>query len=299
MAQRRNCSSRADGLGGEPALDGRRGGAVGDDVDDQCKPAAGPRRHSTGPAAFQRQAGTGAGGDHDVGVRWGTRRDRRVPVQTAPGSSSVPIRDTAGWVTGVIGRDTTGAPGAPKYRNPTRTPAFEKSAALYRPALPPVHPGATVVVVEGALDALAVAAAAADVGRADRFAPCTTSGVTVSAQQARAVLSLTAAPPVIALDGDTAGTEGTDRWVHRLCVEMRRAVLVTRLASGVDPADWVAEHGPTGLNAFNPAPRQQPRPRRAPGAAGLGPDPHRPLRRTGRRCEAGPGWSRRCSPSLT
>jgi len=41
-----------------------------------------------GPVAFQRQAETGAGGDHDVGLRWGRRRDRRVAVRTAPGSSS-------------------------------------------------------------------------------------------------------------------------------------------------------------------------------------------------------------------
>jgi len=41
-----------------------------------------------GPAAFQRQAGTGGGGDLDVGSSWGRRRDRRVAVRTAPGSSS-------------------------------------------------------------------------------------------------------------------------------------------------------------------------------------------------------------------
>lgn len=67
------------------------------------------------------------------------------------------------------------------------------------------------------------------------------------------MLSLAAALPVIALDGDTAGTEGTDRWVHQLCVESRRPVLVIRLAVGVDPADWLAEHGTAGLSAFDPA----------------------------------------------
>jgi len=165
----------------------------------------------------------------------------------------VPVRDTAGRVTGFIGRDTTGHPAAPKYRNPTRTPGLDKSTALYRPAVLPVHPGTTVVVVEGALDALAVAAAAAATGQADGFAPCTTSGVTVSAQQARAVLSLTAGLPVIALDGDTAGTDGTQRWITRLCIESRRPVLVTRLPGGSDPADWIAEHGRAGLSAFDPA----------------------------------------------
>jgi DNA primase len=165
----------------------------------------------------------------------------------------VPIRDTAGRVTGFIGRDTTGHPAAPKYRNPTRTPAFEKSTALYRPELLPVHRGTTVVVVEGALDALALATAAAAAGRADAFAPCTTSGVTVSAQQARAVLALTAGLPVIALDGDHAGTDGTQRWITRVCIESRRPVLVTRLPDGSDTADWIADHGTAGLHAFDPA----------------------------------------------
>jgi len=42
-----------------------------------------------GPAAFQRHAGTEAAGrDHDVGLRWGRRRDRRVAVRVAPGSPS-------------------------------------------------------------------------------------------------------------------------------------------------------------------------------------------------------------------
>ena len=43
------------------------------------------------------------------------------------------------------------------------------------------------------------------------FAAVTTNGVTVSAAQAQAVLALRPKPPVIALDGDRAGREGTDR----------------------------------------------------------------------------------------
>lgn len=187
----------------------------------------------------------------DADLAHGTRDGRLVDSYRS--RVVVPVRDSAGRVTGFIGRDITGHPAAPKYRNPTRTPGFEKSTALYRPALLPVHPGTTVVVVEGALDALAVAAAAATAGWADGFAPCTTSGVTVSAQQARAVLALTAGLPVIALDGDHAGTDGTERWVTRLCIEMRRPVLVTRLPDGSDPADWIADHGLAGLSAFDPA----------------------------------------------
>jgi len=83
------------------------------------------------------------------------------------------------------------------------------------------------------------------------FAPATTSGVTVSGMQARAVLALHPQPPIIALDGDQAGREGTDRWLTALCVERGRTALVTRLPNGVDPAEWLQHQGARGLRAFD------------------------------------------------
>jgi len=150
-----------------------------------------------------------------------------------------------------IGRDTTGDPRAPKYRNSTRTPTFDKSTALYRPTLHGLDAGANVVVVEGVLDALAIAAAAAQSDQHAMFAPATTSGVTVSAFQSRAVLALHPKAPVIALDGDQAGREGIDRWLTALCVERARTALVTRLPDGVDPAEWLQHQGARGLQAFD------------------------------------------------
>ncbi len=129
---------------------------------------------------------------------------------------------------------------------------FDKSTAVYSPILAPVHRGATAVVVEGPLDALAVAAAAANAGRLQEFWPCSTNGVTVSAAQARLVASSGARRLVIALDGDAAGAEGTGRWVDAVCRGLRRPLLVTRLPEGVDPADWLAREGSAGLSAFDP-----------------------------------------------
>src|SRR5450759_4301930 len=83
------------------------------------------------------------------------------------------------------------------------------------------------------------------------FAPATTSGVTVSGVQAQTVLSLHPKPPVIALDGDSAGREGTDRWLRALCVERGRPALVTRLPHGVDPAELLQHQGVSGLWAFD------------------------------------------------
>jgi DNA primase len=172
-------------------------------------------------------------------------------IDTYRGRLIVPVLHEGGGIDGFIGRDTTGDPRAPKYRNPTKTPTFDKSAALYRPTHHGLDAGANVVVVEGVLDALAIAAAAAQSDELAMFAPATTSGVTVSDVQARAVLALHAKPPVIALDGDQAGREGTDRWLTALCVERGRTALVTRLPEGVDPAEWLQHQGASGLRAFD------------------------------------------------
>jgi len=172
-------------------------------------------------------------------------------IDTYRGRLIVPVLHEGGGIDGFIGRDTTGDPRAPKYRNPTRTPTFDKSTALYRPTHHGLDAGANVVVVEGVLDALAIAAAAARGDQLAMFAPATTSGVTVSGVQARAVLALHPKAPIIALDGDQAGREGTDRWLAALCVERGRTALVTRLPDGVDPAEWLQHQGARGLRAFD------------------------------------------------
>jgi DNA primase len=171
-------------------------------------------------------------------------------IDTYRGRLIVPVLHE-GEVGGFIGRDTTGDPRAPKYRNPTRTPTFDKSSALYQPTHHGLDAGAHVVVVEGVLDVLAIAAAAAQVDQHAMFAPATTSGVTVSGVQARTVLALHRQPPIIALDGDQAGRDGTDRWLTALCVERGRPALVTRLPDGIDPAEWLQHQGAHGQQAFD------------------------------------------------
>ena len=109
------------------------------------------------------------------------------------------------------------------------------------------------MVVEGPLDALAVAAAAVASGRLAEFWPCTANGVSVSPAQARRITTSGAAKVVVALDGDAAGTEGTQRWIDAVCRGQRRPAMLTRLPDGVDPADWLAQHDAPGLAAFDPA----------------------------------------------
>ena len=172
-------------------------------------------------------------------------------ADTYRGRIIIPVTNNTGRINGFIGRDVTGDDRAPKYRNPTRTPTFNKSTILYRPTHHALAADANVVVVEGVLDALAIAAAAARRGAMDRFAPCTTSGVTASCEQVCRVLTLHGRPPVIALDGDTAGAEGTKRWLAGLCLENGRPALVTTLPTGTDPAEWLAARGDPGLMAFD------------------------------------------------
>ena len=101
-------------------------------------------------------------------------------VDTYRGRIIIPVTNSAGLINGFVGRDVTGDSRAPKYRNPTRTITFNKSMILYRPTHHGLAADANVVIVEGVLDALAIAAAAARGGEMDRFAPCTTSGVTAT-----------------------------------------------------------------------------------------------------------------------
>jgi len=172
-------------------------------------------------------------------------------VDTCRGRIIIPVTNSAGGINGFVGRDVTGDDRAPKYRNPTRTSTFNKSTILYRPTHHALAADANVVIVEGVLDALAIAAAAARRGEMDHFAPCTTSGVTASHEQVCRVLALHERPPVIALDGDQAGVEGTSRWLSGLCLDNGRLALVTTLPAGTDPAEWLAALGDSGLTAFD------------------------------------------------
>lgn len=172
----------------------------------------------------------------------------------------IPITNEHSQIHGFIGRDISGHPAAPKYRNPTHTPVFDKSQILYRPARQRVSPDAQVLVVEGALDALAVAAAAAAVNASSRVVACSPNGVSAAPAHVDQALSMTRRPPRIAFDGDRAGQQGTLRWLAAACVERHSPVLISRLPSGSDPASWLADRGPNGLGDLFARPSTVPDP---------------------------------------
>jgi DNA primase len=164
----------------------------------------------------------------------------------------VPVRSSADQIAGFIGRKIDEVQGGPKYRNPTHTSTFEKSKLLYSPLPSAPGPASTAVVVEGPLDALAVVASAAAANRLDDFWACSANGVAVSPAQAAQLVESRPEHIVIALDGDAAGREGTIRWVDAVCRGLGRPVMISELPETLDPAEWLALHGESGLAAFDP-----------------------------------------------
>ena len=160
----------------------------------------------------------------------------------------IPVRSADGQIVGIIGRNV-GDPGYPKYKNPPRTHHYDKSINLYQPLPPPPARDGQVVIVEGTLDAMAIAIAAIRSGLDDKFCPVTQSGRELSAHQLDQVLALHPTPPVIAFDGDQPGRESNVRIAIAAAI-FHREVVITNLPDGHDPASWMAERGDAGLAAW-------------------------------------------------
>jgi DNA primase len=160
----------------------------------------------------------------------------------------LPIRGDRSDVIGLVGRNL-GDPRWPKYKNPPRTVIYDKSVNLYQPLPPPRGPNGRVVVVEGTLDAMAIAVAAIRNGAAHQFCPVTQSGRELSAAQVQHVLRLHPGPLLISFDGDAAGKDSNRRLATAVLARSRNAIVVD-LPADADPASWLAERGPSGLRAW-------------------------------------------------
>jgi DNA primase len=156
----------------------------------------------------------------------------------------LPVRNADGQVIGLLGRNV-GDPRWPKYLNPPRTAIYDKSRDLYQPLPGPTRPGAHVIVVEGPLDALAIATTAISADLGDRYCPLTQSGRQLSATQARYVRSLDR-HPILAFDADAAGRDSTTR-IGALLAFAGCQAHVAALPDSEDPASWLGLHGVDGL----------------------------------------------------
>lgn len=166
----------------------------------------------------------------------------------------VPFRDETGRVLGVTGRAVTWSTDdrAPKYLNHPKTVTFDKSQVLYRPfEAQPVSSRASVVAVEGTLDALAISAVAARAGMLEHFAPVSQSGISLTPGVADRVAKISPRPPIVCGDSDEAGMVATARWASETMTRSHREVLAVTLPEGLDPLDWLKREGPIGLLAFS------------------------------------------------
>ncbi|HZT67931.1 MAG TPA: toprim domain-containing protein [Acidimicrobiales bacterium] len=156
------------------------------------------------------------------------------------------VRDGHDRVAGLIGRDVSGGERA-KYLNTATTAIYDKAALLYWASRPTCRGADNLVVVEGAIDALAIDAAGA---QADlNVAAVSPSGVALTAAHRAAIILQAAKPPVLCADGDVAGRAATTAWVMAMTQEGHEVVAGT-LPDPADPADWLAVHGCEGLSAF-------------------------------------------------
>ncbi|WP_242900853.1 toprim domain-containing protein [Actinomadura terrae] len=151
------------------------------------------------------------------------------------------IRTADGAIAGFLGRRRDGAEG-PKYLNGPATALFHKSELLYglHEARDRFAAGARPVLVEGPLDAIAVAVAGDP-----RHAAVATCGLSLTGAQLGAlggVADLAATGVLVALDGDPAGRSGAVRAWETLA-RVAGPVDLVALPSGRDPADLLHEGG--------------------------------------------------------
>jgi DNA primase catalytic core len=161
----------------------------------------------------------------------------------------LPILDTHDRPIGFIGRKAAGDtnPDNPKYLNPPRTPLYDKSHVLIgldSDAVRRLHDGARAIIVEGAMDRLAISAAV------DDLVPLAPSGVALTTAHLDLLAEHTSLDRVIlAFDPDPVGRAATIK-AGRMLIDRGvapTAVEIFNGPSGADPADILAIQGAAAL----------------------------------------------------
>jgi len=180
----------------------------------------------------------------DAGVGLATRRGS--VVDRFRDRLMLPVRDPGGQrVVAFIGRALAQDSGTPKYLNSPQTVLYRKGDVLYGLGAAPTRQalagGAQPVLVEGALDAIAVTSAGGG-----RYAGVAPSGTALTAEQVAALQA--AAGPLaergvtVAFDADPAGRQAALRSYHLLRVAGAWPTHAA-LPGGQDPASLAQTHG--------------------------------------------------------
>ena len=187
--------------------------------------------------------------DETVDAGLARRNDRGAVVDAFRDRVIMPVKDSNGDVVGFVGRYDGQRPGVPKYLNCTKTVAYDKSINLYRPSRPDLAATARVVLCEGTIDALAIAAVAAAAGRSAQFAPVAGSGLAISDAQWEAIVSMHPGTIVLSADGDDPGRKANLQWSSALA-KLGRESRVASWSEGEDPASYLGANGESGLEAI-------------------------------------------------
>jgi DNA primase len=180
---------------------------------------------------------------------WSGLSRNGVPYDRFKNRLILPMTDSDGRVLGVYGRATGDVEKKYRHLNTKETKLYSKSSTIYRPSHHKLDDAATVVVCEGQLDALAIAARAAHVGAGHMFAPVALGTASISTRQVAILTVLHPRPACIALDNDERGVQGA-LTVAAALLRTGREVLAASLPDGDDPASWLAKHA-GGLQAFD------------------------------------------------
>jgi DNA primase len=180
---------------------------------------------------------------------WSALSKNGVPYDRFRDRLILPITDSQGRVLGVYGRATGNVEKKYRHLNTKETKLYSKTSTIYRASNHQLDALATVVVCEGQLDALAIAARAAQRGVSHLFAPVAVGTASISGKQVALIAGLHPKPICIALDNDERGVHGA-LTVAAAFMHVGREVICSSLPGGDDPASWLAEHA-DGLRAFD------------------------------------------------
>jgi DNA primase len=173
--------------------------------------------------------------------------DEKEPYDRFRDRLTIPIHDARGRVIGFAARILDAEKtDAPKYLNSPDTPLFDKGRTLFNlhRAGPAARRAGRIVVVEGQMDAIALAAA----GIEEAVAPM---GTALTERQL-AMLWRLAETPILCFDGDAAGQRAAMRAATRALPLLRPAhsLRIVRLPAGMDPDDLIRRDGVAALEAL-------------------------------------------------
>ncbi|WP_419807235.1 DNA primase [Sphingomonas sp.] len=161
----------------------------------------------------------------------------KEPYDRFRGRLMIPIRDARGRVIAFGGRVI--GDGEPKYLNSPDTPLFDKGRTLYNldRAAPASRKAARVIVVEGYMDAIALARAGID----EAVAPLGTALTEAQLERLWRMVDV----PILCFDGDAAGQKASLRAAHRALPMLQpgRSLAFATLPSGQDPDDLIVNSG--------------------------------------------------------